>query len=79
MNQIIPIGIFKKQCYQLSQQIAEKDLELTITKHGKPLVRVVACNMSSKGRLNALKGTALFADDLIEPIKAAWNVMEEGV
>ena len=77
MEHTLPIGTFKTQCYQLSQQVAEEELELIITKHGKPFVRLVPYTVLSHGKLNALKGTATWADDLVESINAPWSVMKE--
>lgn len=77
MEHTLPIGTFKTQCYQLSQQVVEEESELIITKHGKPFIRVLPYAVSTHGKLNALKGTATWTDDLIDPVPAEWSVMKE--
>lgn len=77
MEHTFPIGTFKTQCYQLSQQVVEEESELIITKHGKPFIRVLPYAVSSRGKLNALKGTAILADNLMEPVHIGWSVMKE--
>lgn len=77
MEHTLSIGTFKTQCYQLSQQVVEEESELIITKHGKPFIRVLPYTTSTHGKLNALKGTAIWTDDLMEPVNAPWSVLKE--
>jgi len=73
MQQNISLNDFKINCSKLTQQVATEQLELILTKHGKPLVRVTSLPFSHSGRLNTLKGTAIMADDLIDPIQIHWD------
>ncbi len=52
MEKTLPIGVFKTQCYQLCQDVAEKDLQLIVTRHGKPLIRVMPFATFSQGTFN---------------------------
>ncbi len=70
MEKTLPIGVFKTQCYQLCQDVAEKDLQLIVTRHGKPLIRVMPFATSSQGTLNVLKGTATWVSPVEQIINA---------
>lgn len=78
MEQTIPIHTLKTQCYQLAQQVSHNHLHLIVTKHGKPILRVSPYDLPSEGGLNSLKGTAIWKDDLINPIDTVWDVTCEG-
>ena len=44
----IPAGEFKARCLQLMDEINEKDLALTVTKRGKPVVVITAAKEAEK-------------------------------
>lgn len=76
MEQIIPIHTLKVQCYQLAQQVAQEHTQFVVTKHGKPLLRISPYTLPVSGGLNALQGTALLKDDLIDPVDTACMATE---
>ena len=73
MEQIIPIHALKTQCYQLAQQVSHEHIHLIVTKHGKPILRILPYEHPSQHGLNGLKGTAIWKDDLIDPIHQVWD------
>ena len=77
MEQTVPIHTLKTQCYQLAQQVSHDHLHLIVTKHGKPILRILPYELPSEGGLNGLKGTAIWKDDLISPIDAVWEATQE--
>ena len=77
MEQTIPINTLKTQCYQLAQQVSHDHLHLIVTKHGKPILRILPYDFPSESGLNSLKGTAIWKDDLMRPINAVWDANQE--
>ena len=73
----ISINNFKTHCFKLAQKVCDEHIELILTKHGKPLVRVSPLHTSQVGQLNMLSGTAIMKDDLIEPVDVTWSSMTE--
>lgn len=62
---------FKARCLALLDEVAESGTELVITKHGRPVARVVAVDEGA-----SLEGSVEFKVDdeaLITPIEAPWD------
>jgi len=72
MSDVIAAGVFKAKCLQLLDDVAETKTELTITKYGKPVARLVPVP-EAKPLFGALKGSVLKADDLILPSGEVWE------
>ena len=66
---------FKARCLELMDRVQETGAEYTITKHGKPVARLVPCPPLRKPALfGALKGTVLHYDRPFDPIDGEWDV-----
>ena len=65
----IPAGKFKATCLALLDEVAETGIELIVTKHGKPVARVVPLEDQEPP---SLKGSILQDDDIISPIDTVW-------
>lgn len=72
MDTTIAAGKFKAKCLQLLDEVAESRSELTITKHGKPVAKLVPIP-SGKPLFGAMKGSVLKAEDLIAPLGVEWD------
>ncbi len=62
---------FKAECLGLLDEVAHTHRELVITKHGKPVARVVPA-----GPAVDLRGSVTFLvadDELMEPIDVEWD------
>lgn len=59
---------FKAKCLALIDQVAETGEEIVITKHGKPMVRVIRENSELERNLEDLKGSAEFVGDPFAPV-----------
>ena len=68
----IPTTEFKTRCLALLREVAENHETLIVTKHGKPVARVLP--YSAPSDLNLLKDSVLFETDLVSPIDEAWDV-----
>jgi len=72
MQTAIGAGEFKAKCLQLLDAIAETRGTLVITKHGKPVARLVPVE-SEQPLFGALKGSVLAEMDIVSPINAEWE------
>ena len=73
-EQQIPAGKFKTHCLQLMDQVAQSRTAVTITKHGKPLARLVPLDHTPKPIFGVLSGSAHIHGDLVTPIDETWDV-----
>ncbi|WP_157138666.1 type II toxin-antitoxin system Phd/YefM family antitoxin [Asticcacaulis biprosthecium] len=68
----IGAGDFKAKCLKLLDQVAETRQPLTITKHGKPVARLVPIE-PKRPLFGALKGSVYYEGDIISPIDVEWD------
>jgi prevent-host-death family protein len=67
---------FKARCLELMDRVRESGAEYTITKHGRPVARLVPCKPSTapKRLFGSMKGTVLAFDRPTDPIDGAYDV-----
>ncbi len=63
----IPAGEFKAKCLKLMDEVAATGEELIITKHGKPVARLVPAKAERRSLLGCTKGSIKILGDIIEP------------
>jgi prevent-host-death family protein len=64
----VPAGQFKARCLALFDEVAETGAEFVVTKHGKPVARVVPVEAPPD-----LHGSILREGDLVSPTGEAWS------
>ncbi len=64
----IPAGEFKAKCLKLMDDVAATGEELIITKHGKPVARLVPAKENRLPLFGSMKGTVKILGDIIEPV-----------
>ena len=72
MQTAIGAGEFKAKCLQLLDDVAEQRGTLVITKHGKPVAKLVPVEPEQR-MFGALKGSVVEEQDIISPITADWE------
>jgi prevent-host-death family protein len=72
MQTAIAAGEFKAKCLQLLDDVAETRGTLVITKHGKPVARLVPIE-PEQPLFGALKGSVVGEMDIVSPISAEWE------
>lgn len=72
MQTAIGAGEFKAKCLQLLDDVALQRGTLIITKHGKPVAKLVPVEPEQK-LFGALKGSVVSAMDLVLPIDIEWD------
>jgi prevent-host-death family protein len=64
---------FKAHCLEILDEVERTGAEITITKHRKPVARIVPAAQNSATFCGSLKGSVLYAGDLISPIDVEWT------
>ena len=71
---------FKAKCLSLMDAVQQGGEDITITKRGKPVARLVAVAAPKRGSLiGSMKGTVEILGDIITPVLTPeeWGVPEE--
>ena len=70
----IAAGKFKTQCLQLMDQVQQNREEIVITKHGKPVAKLVPVDESEpRSVLGYLQGTVEIVSDIVSPLEDEWE------
>lgn len=64
---------FKAKCLALIDNIAQDHESIIITKHGKPLVKVMPFDENKDINQKPLKGAATYIGDIVSPIDVEWE------
>lgn len=72
----IQAGAFKAQCLQLMDEVNEKHIILTITKHGRPVAKLVPIDEKPVDFFGCMKNTVTIKGDIISPIDTNWEAEE---
>jgi prevent-host-death family protein len=68
-------GEFKARCLQLMDRVRERGEEYVITKHGKPVAKLVPFREpKQKSFLGCMKGTVLKYERPFDPIEGEWDI-----
>jgi prevent-host-death family protein len=66
---------FKARCLELMDRVRETGVEYVVTKHGRPVARLVPCTPSARRPMfGSMKGTVLKYERPFDPIDAEWDV-----
>ncbi len=72
---------FKATCLELLDRVRESGQDIVVTKHGKPVAKVVRYE-EKKARptkfIGSMKGTVLRYDRPFDPIDGEWDVNKRG-
>ena len=65
---------FKAKCLKIMDQVNSYHNEVIITKHGKPVAKMVPCNSkASKSMFGFMKDSVSINEDIIKPVDSKWN------
>jgi prevent-host-death family protein len=66
---------FKAKCLELMDRVRETGVEYVVTKHGKPVAKLVPyTEQESSSLFGAMKGTVLKYERPFDPIDGGWKV-----
>lgn len=77
MSKTVKASEFKAKCLQLMDQVAETGETVIITKHGKPVARLVPAPVNNKPLFGALKAMGRITGDIVAPLDVEWKVLKE--
>ena len=63
----MPAGSFKTNCLAVMDEVQAKHETVVITKHGKPVAKLVPVNTETDGIYNFLEGKGTVAGDVVSP------------
>lgn len=69
----IQAGKFKAKCLALIDEVAQTNEPLVITKHGRPVAKLLPFDHKKDIMDTPLKGLATFVGDIIAPIDEEWE------
>lgn len=70
----IPAGEFKARCLQLMDEVAATGRELTITKRGRPVAKLVPVSHDEVADVfGCMRGTVVVTGDLLAPLEEPWE------
>lgn len=72
----IGAGAFKAKCLQLMDEVQRRRIELVITKHGRPVAKLVPVEELEPDAFGSMRGTVVYHDDIISPDHEAWRDVE---
>lgn len=68
----VKASTFKAQCLRLMDEVAESGMELVITKHGRPVSRLVPYKTLSKLVFGRNRENIHVIGDIVSPMPAEW-------
>lgn len=75
-KQYMPAGEFKAKCLQLMDDVNHLHQEVIITKHGKPVARLVPYQEQAPSLFGYLQGSLEIVGDIVAPLNEPWNADE---
>ena len=65
---------FKARCLALIDSVAQTHEPIIVTKHGKPMVKIIPYDAVKDLSEKSLRGAATFIGDIVSPIDETWEV-----
>jgi prevent-host-death family protein len=72
----IQAGKFKAHCLALLDEVAQTNEVLVITKHGRPVAKVLPFDSKKDDTDLSMRGLATYVGDLISPVEDEWEAVE---
>ena len=69
-------GAFKARCLAVMDEVRAKRQSVVITKHGKPVAKLVPIDADEDDFFNSMRGKAQIVGDILEPVVPLedWNL-----
>lgn len=72
-TQTIPAGELKAKCLGILDQVSHHHKSVIITKHGKPIAKLVPYEEQPQSLFGALQGSAIIKGDIVESTEEEWD------
>ncbi len=73
-EQSIPAGEFKAKCLQIMDEVNRLHQEVVITKHGKPVAKLVPYTPEKPQLFGKFKGQIKVTGDIVASLEEEWDV-----
>lgn len=71
----VPAATFKARCLELMDRVRETGAEYVVTKHGRPVARLVPYeDTAARSLFGGMKGTVLKFDRPLDPIEGDYDI-----
>jgi prevent-host-death family protein len=64
---------FKTHCLELMNRVQQTQEEITVTRYGKPVAKLVPIPGEQQKFVGSMKGTVIWYGDIISPIDVEWE------
>ena len=71
-NAVLPVSEFKSKCLSIIDEVFSTHIERIVSKHGKPMVRIVPVSDKKKAVFGCMKGTVHIKGDIYSTGES-WN------
>ena len=69
----VPAGEFKTHCLELITEVSKHRREVIITKHGKPVAKLVSFDETPQKLFGLMADTGVITGDIVSPTDAQWD------
>lgn len=69
----IKAGVFKNTCLKLMDDVRDHPKQYVITKHGRPVAKLVPPDAEGASAFGCLRGTVLAEEDIVAPDFEIWG------
>jgi len=69
-------GVFKAKCLSLLDEVEKKHMQLIITKHGKPVARLVCIEKEKFSLYGCMKNSVVIKANVVAGIDEKWEADE---
>jgi prevent-host-death family protein len=69
----VPATEFKARCLALMDYVRDTGREIVVTKHGKPVAKLVPVPAGSRDFIGCLRGTVTYHGDIVAPTGEVWE------
>src|SRR5436190_20342269 len=72
-SRMISSSEFKTHCLELMERIGRTREEITVTRYGKPIAKMIPIDEAPPKLLGCMKGSVVWYDDIISPVVEPWD------
>jgi len=72
----VQASVFKATCLDLMDVVAATGVPVVVTKHGRPVVKVVPVDEASVSPVGFLRGSVVRHGDIVSPDHDAWRMLD---
>lgn len=69
----VPATTFKDSCLQLIERVQQTREEIVVTRHGRPVAKLVAFDEDTPRVFGHLAGSITIQGDIVGPLGEAWD------